>query len=90
MFEGAGEKSQRLGMHYRQVAEQLGCAFLDTSTVIVSSEVDGIHFDYIRYPGPDHCFCAPCRERFERSSIMPETAALAPSIRSGPMPVVTS
>jgi len=45
MFEGAGEKSQRLGMHYQQVAEQLACAFLDTSTVIVSSEVDGIHFD---------------------------------------------
>jgi len=28
-------------------------------------EVDGIHFDYIRYPGPDACFCPGCRERFE-------------------------
>lgn len=45
MFEGAGEKSQRLGGHYRQVAEQFGCAFLDAGTVIVSSDVDGIHFD---------------------------------------------
>jgi uncharacterized lipoprotein YddW (UPF0748 family) len=26
--------------------------------------VDGIHFDYIRYPDGDHCFCAGCRERF--------------------------
>jgi uncharacterized lipoprotein YddW (UPF0748 family) len=26
--------------------------------------VDGIHFDYIRYPGHDHCFCDGCRERF--------------------------
>lgn len=26
--------------------------------------VDGIHFDYIRYPDADHCFCAGCRERF--------------------------
>ena len=26
----------------------------------------GIHFDYIRYPDRDHCFCAGCRERFER------------------------
>jgi len=26
---------------------------------------DGIHFDYIRYPGRDNCFCAGCRERFE-------------------------
>jgi uncharacterized lipoprotein YddW (UPF0748 family) len=29
-------------------------------------DVDGIHFDYIRYPDNDHCFCARCRERFER------------------------
>ena len=33
--------------------------------------IDGIHFDYIRYPGPDHCFCAPCRERFEKAVGMP-------------------
>jgi len=26
---------------------------------------DGIHFDYIRYPGPDSCYCSGCRERFE-------------------------
>jgi uncharacterized lipoprotein YddW (UPF0748 family) len=31
-------------------------------------EVDGIHFDYIRYPDGDHCFCTGCRERFERSA----------------------
>ncbi len=28
--------------------------------------VDGLHFDYIRYPDADHCFCAGCRERFEK------------------------
>ena len=27
---------------------------------------DGIHFDYIRYPGSEACFCGGCRERFER------------------------
>ena len=27
---------------------------------------DGIHFDYIRYPGPEGCFCAGCRARFEK------------------------
>lgn len=26
---------------------------------------DGIHFDYIRYPDKDHCFCDGCRKRFE-------------------------
>ncbi|MBM4034589.1 MAG: hypothetical protein FJ291_22835 [Planctomycetes bacterium] len=29
-------------------------------------DVDGIHFDYIRYPGPEGCFCPGCRERFEK------------------------
>jgi uncharacterized lipoprotein YddW (UPF0748 family) len=29
-------------------------------------DVDGIHFDYIRYPDGDHCFCAGCKERFQR------------------------
>lgn len=29
--------------------------------------VDGIHFDYIRYPGPEGCFCDGCRERFEKA-----------------------
>jgi uncharacterized lipoprotein YddW (UPF0748 family) len=28
-------------------------------------DVDGIHFDYIRYPNGDTCFCDPCRARFE-------------------------
>ncbi len=28
--------------------------------------VDGVHFDYIRYPGAAHCFCDGCRERFEK------------------------
>lgn len=31
-------------------------------------DVDGIHFDYIRYPDADHCFCAGCKERFARFS----------------------
>lgn len=34
-------------------------------------EIDGIHFDYIRYPGADHCFCKPCRERFENATGKP-------------------
>lgn len=29
--------------------------------------VDGLHFDYIRYPEADYCFCEGCRERFERA-----------------------
>lgn len=29
-------------------------------------DVAGVHFDYIRYPGRDGCFCKGCRERFEK------------------------
>jgi len=29
--------------------------------------VDGLHFDYIRYPGAHGCFCGGCRKRFEAS-----------------------
>ncbi len=30
-------------------------------------DVDGLHFDYIRYPGRDGCFCEGCRRRFEEA-----------------------
>jgi uncharacterized lipoprotein YddW (UPF0748 family) len=31
-------------------------------------DVDGLHFDYIRYPGRNYCFCDGCRGRFETAS----------------------
>lgn len=49
MFEGAGPKSQRFSRHYRRVADLLGCHFLDTRDIIVSSDLDGIHFE-----APEH------------------------------------
>ena len=30
--------------------------------------VDGLHFDYIRYPGDECCYCEGCRRRFEADS----------------------
>jgi lysophospholipase L1-like esterase len=45
MFGGAATKAQRFPEHYRRVAEEYGCSFLDTSQVIVSSDVDGIHLE---------------------------------------------
>lgn len=45
MFEGAEAKSGMFSRHYRRVAEEYGCEFLDTSEVIISSELDGIHFE---------------------------------------------
>ena len=39
-------------------------AMLETAT---KYDVDGIHFDYIRYPDEDTCYCDGCRERFAQS-----------------------
>lgn len=50
MFADADEKSRRLAAAYRIVADELGCAFLDTSTVIRSSDADGIHLDEGQLP----------------------------------------
>ncbi len=30
--------------------------------------VDGLHFDYIRYPNANACYCAGCRARFEAAA----------------------
>ena len=49
-FAGADEKSPDLGARYCTVAEEYGCDFLDTATVIASSRVDGIHFDASELP----------------------------------------
>jgi uncharacterized lipoprotein YddW (UPF0748 family) len=35
--------------------------------VATKYDVDGIHFDYIRYPGAHCCFCDGCRDRFEKT-----------------------
>ena len=33
--------------------------------VVRNYDVDGVHFDYIRYPDNSSCFCDGCRARFE-------------------------
>jgi lysophospholipase L1-like esterase len=45
MFAGAKPKSALFSAHYRRVAREKGCEYLDTSKVIVSSDLDGIHFE---------------------------------------------
>ena len=45
MFEGGYEKSKKLSLHYRTVAEEYGCDFFDTSTVMKTSDIDGIHLE---------------------------------------------
>jgi uncharacterized lipoprotein YddW (UPF0748 family) len=41
-----------------------------------------VHFDYIRYPDGDHCFCAGCRERFARV-VGAEIAAWPRDVQAG-------
>lgn len=36
--------------------------------VVEKYDVAGLHFDYIRYPDNDHCYCDGCRKRFEAAS----------------------
>jgi len=45
MFQGAEAKSRKFSQHYRRVAQEYRCDFLDTSEIIVSSDLDGIHFE---------------------------------------------
>ncbi|MGQ9610385.1 MAG: glycoside hydrolase family 10 protein, partial [bacterium] len=33
--------------------------------IVKKYKVDGIHFDYIRYPHGDSCYCNICKEKFE-------------------------
>lgn len=45
MFTGAEEKSKKLGSEYKKVACLKGCHFLDLDGVIVSTPIDGIHWE---------------------------------------------
>ena len=44
-FTGGPSKSRELAAHYKNIAQEHGCGFFDTGTVIKSSKVDGLHFD---------------------------------------------
>jgi lysophospholipase L1-like esterase len=45
MFEAGSAKSRKLADHYQRIADQYQCTFLDAGQVIVSSDLDGVHFD---------------------------------------------
>ena len=38
----------------------------DAFVELAGKGATGIHFDYIRYPDMEHCFCDGCRARFEK------------------------
>lgn len=44
-FAGGEEKSRLFGNLYRKQAEELGCSFLDAGEFVISSKLDGIHWE---------------------------------------------
>ena len=54
----------------------------DVMEEIAARDPDGIHFDYIRYPGADSCFCDRCRRRFEEG-LGRRVASWPGDVRSG-------
>jgi lysophospholipase L1-like esterase len=44
-FSGGVQKSKELSKHYRIIAQQSGCHFFDSASVICSSKIDGLHID---------------------------------------------
>lgn len=44
-FEGGGTKCVGLASAYEKVCQELACHFFDSSTVVTSSNVDGVHLD---------------------------------------------
>ena len=65
MFEAAEVKSRRFSEHYRRVAQEYGCEFLDTAQVIVSSDLDGIHFEVSEHQKLGQTVAAQVREMLE-------------------------
>ena len=44
-FAGGAGKSRLFAKHYRRVAEEFDCEFMDTSQLIQVSKTDGVHYD---------------------------------------------
>jgi lysophospholipase L1-like esterase len=62
MLAGAEAKSKLFAKEYARVAELKGCHFLDAGSIIVSSEVDGVHFDASEHVKLGHAVAAKVRQ----------------------------
>jgi len=52
--------------------------------VVRNYDVDGIHFDYIRYPDSDYCYCTGCSARFQSQTGQTVTNWPADVLAAGP------
>lgn len=53
--------------------------------VVRNYDVDGIHFDYIRYPDSDYCYCTGCRDRFQQQTEHPISSWPSDVLAAGPL-----
>jgi uncharacterized lipoprotein YddW (UPF0748 family) len=61
-FDGRGEPRWLCPSHPANQALEIEAMV----EVAQKYDVQGIHFDYIRYPGIESCYCHGCRKRFEK------------------------
>ncbi len=66
MFARGIEKSRDLSQQYKRVADLLACSYLDTSEYIVSSDVDGVHFDANAHTVLGHLVAQKIKTIFQR------------------------
>jgi lysophospholipase L1-like esterase len=66
MFQDAQTKSQKFGKYYRQVADEYHCHFLDAATIVVSSNLDGIHWEASEHRKLGRAVAARVREILNR------------------------
>lgn len=54
-------------------SQEVNLAAIEAPMVEIASryDVDGLQYDFIRYPNSTGCFCRACRERFERETGRP-------------------
>ncbi len=43
LLEGGEKKSGKFGIYYKNTAKEFNCHFIDTGTIIKSSDIDGVH-----------------------------------------------
>jgi lysophospholipase L1-like esterase len=65
MFEGSESKSRKFAQHYQRVAEEYGCELLDTSEIIMSSDIDGIHLELSEHQKLGQAVAARIQRIFE-------------------------
>ena len=66
MFGGdARDKSRQFAKYYPMIAAQYRCHFLDTASVIVSSDLDGIHFEADQHRKLGQAVAARVKEIFD-------------------------